>query len=260
MTLPATGTVGATEFWAMSDSLASTCPLVMKIQYGRTAGSAPYLAFTFGATTNGAGTLFGNVTPTYSNPQLSGSSPSGTGSALYECDFSWASGRFAMLLWRDLGGAATIFLGIERSLNSSGSYTGSYVTVLGVGMNNNSNSSGPFQLTVPALGTGGPVAIGIVATGYNTNNCAWATINWYGPTVYAGSAAVSPVFPMIGYFDNPVTVAVTMKASDQAEGANFSATLYGTAHNYLFTKSGNFNYLMPSGANGGVSGMGMRWE
>ncbi len=47
---------------------------------------------------------------------------------------------------------------------------------------------------------------------------------------------MSPAFPNIGKFDNPMTIVGGMGNLDAAEGALITTTLYGTSMTYMYSQ------------------------
>lgn len=110
----AANTAQGYEIWRFSDTLQSTRPIYIKIEYGSSAGSATRgsLWFTTGTITNGAGTITGQGL-TRSQASIS-ADPTGQG-----CRFSGSTNRLVMSLYHGL--AANLVFGIERTHDADGS-------------------------------------------------------------------------------------------------------------------------------------------
>lgn len=241
----ATGLTPFYEIWEFADSFASTSPVFIKLQYG-TAVSAGLPGFTIsvGTSTNGAGLLGGNLFGPYS--VFPSGSP--TGASIWECDFSGAPGRFGMMLWRNCSTAvAPIFFAVERSVNSTGSYTGAYTTILFANGSNQGNG-GAYQASLLAPGTGSI---------FLQSQTSWVTPAVSSSTTgFGSSSAFLPVFPLVGKLDNPVTVAGVVKSGDQGEAGAFTVSLYGNSRTYLYSKATAFDSV-GLGTNNGIA---MRWD
>src|ERR1700688_3030553 len=126
------------EIWKPGDALTT---FYLKVEYGTGASSSnPRLRVSIGSGSNGSGTLTGFVLATQLNPN-SDVAPSST-STQYQCYFSGDSGRMAVLMWRDDSTATgPIFFAVQRSLNSSGTPTSSYVTLLSCSNSGNCQSA-----------------------------------------------------------------------------------------------------------------------
>lgn len=270
------------EVWKFNDSLASTCPIFLKIWYGTTSvQSTPIYAYALqlqvGTGSNGTGTLTGNTfqvqTIWYNGSNFSTGNNWGstnTGTTPWECNFSYDSGRIAMMLWRNCStpAIAPCLFAIERSRDQYGNYTASYFTVVSTGTFVNSFSSTAAYTTSGQASIFAPNTGGIYSNtwGYPGNNPfatgMLSTVNVQIATLYGGTFAVLPIFPMVGKADNPLTSVVVVKAGDQSEGGVFTASMYGTQHTFLFSKAFSFQLtnqghttVIPNG-----NGMAIRWD
>lgn len=229
------------EIYVVNDSLASTFKIYMKVEYGSSnnATKGGLVRISFGTSTNGAGTLSGNVSSTYAF----GGSAAGQGATLYPFYASGGTGRFAIFLWNAASGAQSGVLTIERSLDSSGSYTTSYFT---------------WFLNNPLVGVSQRSMLNPSSGAFATEVTSNAFTLYYGPTTAAMGTFASPfpVFPFLGFPDNPMTVVCGMKSGDITEGANFNVTFYGTSHNYLWSNRSG----LAMGASLASLGTGIRYE
>jgi|SRR5579862_3083457 len=233
------------EIWTPGDGLTA---FYLKVEYGTGSASsntAPAIRLSIGTSTNGAGTLTGFVTSTVVVPPTSQTVTSTV--TQWQCYFSGDTGRIGVMMWRDDN---PIFFGVQRSLNSSGTTTSSYVTLLANGVNGTSSSSfqqsvvfgvGVSTLITPAANDGGMIAL---FPHGNSNTSASALFN--------GNAAISPVFPLVGYYDNPMDIAAVGCYNDFTEGSTYviaSANMpYGVSHTYLCGKKGAFPTIATNGA------------
>jgi hypothetical protein len=231
------------EIWGMGDALQATSPFYLKLECG-TGGAANYpnIYFTIGTGVNGAGSLSGN---TGTRTTLKGSTSTGGGATLYECNFCGSSDYFGMMLWRLAGTAHVSVLCMERSKDSFGANTGDYLTINSASYNANT------QQTVFKVGLGTNTTLETGTTGR------WATILPITSTTGSqnNKTHVSPVYPLVGQVTYPSIMAMVVLSADLVEGSVFTVQIYGTNHNYLFTKS---NYCAVG--NQSVGWPAIRWE
>lgn len=251
------------EIWEPNDGLTN---FFVKMEYGNSTGStnSPCIRVTISTTTNGAGTPSGLVLGGRMCAPSSFGAPSAT--SQYECDFSGAAGRIGAMMWRNGGNNCQQLFAIERSLNSSGAYTGSYVTLWTVGNNNNNTPSGNQQSLVFGVGAGpamlsagfspgGQTTYGICSSrlGASTFNNNSATFN--------GSIPFDTCAPSVGFFDYPSTMVGIGLTGDFPEGVTFTITLYGATRTYMVSKSGPFTWANTAGGfNGSNCVVGMRYD
>lgn len=241
-----TSTNSVYEIWTPGDGLTT---FNMRLDMGLNSTS-PWFKIQIGTTTNGAGTLTGTTTTLFYGSQ----SPN-SGATLYNCLFSGGTGWFACMMWRDLGGNVSIGWAIERSKDASGNDTSTYITKYLMHFNNvTGGGQGYMQQSI---------VFGVGATTFLNNGTtrSWtaflsASVTNGGSAIsqtFNGNTAISPLFPMVGYFDNPSLGIAVAAAADFSELATLTATMYGSTHTWLFSKTGAF-----AGASG--TGMAIRWE
>ena len=228
VTLPAAGAIGGFEVYRPNDALT---PIYLRIDYGRaTSSSAAWFEVTIGTGTNGAGTLTGNVSSIHLGGQNNSNNASGGTSATWECDFSGSGSRLGLLLGRTAGSQVAQGFFVERSLDNTGAYTSTYMTLVTVG--NFSGTNCTYQSTVLLSGTpvnanGGaltnPVVIADISTSCSAN----------------GGISISPVFPSFGNFGNPMTCVASARGADIVDGTTFTSVLYGSTFTYMGTKGTN---------------------
>lgn len=226
------------EVWKPGDALAV---FYLKVEYGNTSGTnAPNVRISLGTTTNGSGTLTGFLSDVISVNPSAITPPSTT--TQYECNFSGDTSRMCVMLWRNApAGQGQSLFAVERSLNSSGSYTGSYVTLFAVGKQSGNVVAGYQQSISLTLGAAP------ASPNQTTNGNAFGLVArlYYpivaGSSAFAGSIPFDTCSPVIGYFDYPCTVLGMTLGVDVAEAVTFTAAVYGTAHTYLPSKVGAFS-------------------
>lgn len=246
------------DVWTSNDALSSTNKLYVKFQYGANTGSIiPTMYISVGTATDGSTNIsqsygWGTVTPTNS---ISTSAPSITGAAVWESEFSGASGRFAMLLWRGINVQASsscVVMNIERSKDSNGNDTDAYWTIVWAG-----SSISNYQQCIFKPGTGGAGVLELNLLQVIK------TLPFSNPQSFNNSICVAPVFPIPGFVANPMLGVIAMKGGDANEGGLINVTLYVTSHPYFMSKVGNSQAGGPGSFGPSVAGScacGIRWE
>jgi len=199
----------------------------VKIYVGLTATSQPQIIFAFGTGTDGSGNLTGVTSGNVAFHATS--NPGNLGTVGWECNFSGDTGRLGMMLFRNASGAfACCTLTVERTLASDGTPTSDGVTVVangGFGTGNNDN----YQRTL-VFGQ----SMGVLRSGAGVI----AAIQVLSPNQFNNKFPVSPVFPDMGQFGNPMTVIASCSGSDIGEGVIFQTQLYGATRTYVVTGAG----------------------
>ena len=239
-TVPGSGAL-VYEVWQPNDGLTT---FKLKMEYGNFTSQTnfPDIRISLSNSSDGAGNLNGFIIGPFRLGCVTGLSSLGAVNT-YECDFSGAAGRFCCLMWRN--GGMPILFAIERSVNSSGGYTGSYVTLYSAGgnMQFSGRTSARQQSLVFGVGCA-QASISYVENSGTNAGSGWitrafqpATAGAYGtnPQTYsfAGGIGVDFATPFVGYFDFPCTVIGVGEANDLAEGVTFTTTVYGTSHTYM---------------------------
>ena len=233
------------EVWKCGDSLATTFPYWMKVEYGTAASnSCPTLRVSFGTGSGGtgstSGTLLGNVIGPYY--MQSGYTTAESAGATFECDLaSDGGGRLGILMWRTSANAnRPCYFAVERSLDTSGAYTGFYITLNIAGY-----SSGVVvnQITLYNPSNSGSL--------YTTASTIWATIQTSLTTLLSNlgtgnTTPLLPIYPMVGLVDNPLTQTAVGITGDNTEGSSSSGTIYSNTYNYLYSTKTNFVSVGPS--------------
>lgn len=228
------------EIWKPGDALTT---FYLKIEYGTGTSSSntnPRIRVSIGTTTNGAGTLTGFVTTLQLNPQTDVTVSSTV--TTFNCYFSGDTSRIGVLMWRDdAANAGPVFFGVQRSLNSSGAATSSYVTLLSLG---HGASGAAWQQTVV-------FGVGIANLLCNPGTSGTGGFNVLKSAIlssdnFNGNLSISPAFPDVGYFDNPMDIIAVGCLNDFTEGSSYTIAAgnmpYGVSHIYLAGK-GNPLYL-----------------
>lgn len=232
------------EIWQPGDGKTA---FFVRIDYGNNGGTNPSIKIQAGTTTNGSGTLTG-----FTTTQCTLSTSSNSGATLYNCLFCGDSGSFAVMLWRDLPNAGNFFFSVDRSRDSSGATTAAYCTLFAA--KSSAHNNGYFQQSIVfGVGAAPLCAPGSGAVCFNSIQPGSYVTFSQNASTFNGNTALSPVFPVIGYFDNPTLTVVHASQSDFSELAVLTTTLLGAAHSFLFSKNQN----MTTGTGMAIA---MRWE
>jgi hypothetical protein len=235
------------EVWQPNDGLAN---FFLKVEYGNFSGATncPSLRITVGTSTNGAGTINSGIIMGPFTTVNQAFTPSST-TTQYECDFSGAPGRFGVMLWRTGINWSPQFFAIERSVNSSGAYTSSYVTVYIVGYNA-SNILCFHRSLVFGVGVA-PPSSAVYPTGGNSGQGGWnvrVSIPGTGTSTNAfqNSIPFDTCAPNVGYLDFPGTIAGSAYGPDIVDGVTFQVTLYGSTRTYMPGKQWTYGFAGPA--------------
>lgn len=255
-TVPAANTA-VYEIWEPNDGLTN---FYLKIWYGSAVGNAPSLRMAIGTVTDGAGNFVGN-TVGEGTPNPSFGSGSGVnsvwdiaeafgqpqGSTQFECRFSGEPGRISFLLWRTNAVGTTCAFAVERSLNASGAYTGTHVTIYATVGGGNSGSGGHNQQTLH-FAVGPAPAVSLYWGG---NSAGGLPIRVFFPNsnynaAFNGAIPFDTCAPFVGFFDLPGTVIGGASPANMTEGQVFTVNMYGSPRTYVATFGYSIQYSGPS--------------
>lgn len=231
------------EVWQPTDGLTS---FYLKIETGNVSGTnCPTVRLTIGTATNSAGTLTGLVMGPLATNSVSYTVPSST--ATYPCYFSGSTGRFSMMMWRAASASCPQLIAVERSVNASGVYTGSHVTIMTAGYPYNGNYS-PYGQQSLVFGVGVAPAQSIVGGGVGYGGMAVKCFNpgTANSASFNGALPFDTTSPMIGYYDYPLTSIGTVPTAMVTEGQIFSTTLYGSTRTYICSVTGPLGGCVPN--------------
>lgn len=229
------------EIYKNTDALSN---FYFKIEYGTGTGSTntnPRIRLSIGTTTNGAGTLGGFI---LGPVLLQASDPAVPSTSLgYDCVWSAAPGRLAMLMWRDSNPA--VWFGIERSTDTSGNYTGTFVTLFTISNTAAGNNGGYGGQQTLVFGQGATYINGTFSnTTPSSNSYFWNILGGnngsissaYNSMLFDGSVAMSPLFHMAGYFQ-PARIGMIGGLVDFNEGCTYVIAAgnmpYGVSKTYV---------------------------
>jgi hypothetical protein len=232
------------EIWQPGDGKTT---FFVRIDYGNNGGTTPAIKIQAGTTTNGAGTLTG-----FTTTQCSLTTSGNSGTTPYNCLFCGDSGSFSVMLWRDVTSSGNAFFGVDRSRDASGATTAAYFTLFAA--KSSAHNNGYLQQSIVfGVGAAPLTAPGSGAVCFNSIQPGSYVTFSQNASVFNGNIALSPVFPMIGYFDNPTLTVVHVSQSDFSELAVLTTTMLGASHSFLFSKNQNFT-------TGTGMAIAMRWE
>lgn len=220
------------DIWKMGDTLQSSAPVYMKVQYGmmwNSANKGPAILVSIGTGSNGSGTLLNSYGPRTSFATYMSST--WEGSTAYDCLLSGATNRFTMLMWRD--GAWPFFFSVERIKDTDGSDTASGAVLTWVFSWYSASSSavavfkGIDQMSAIGAHLTDATCIPVLACSATT-------------TLANTGIAVFPLFPPFGGIRTPLMNVMSGKSGDYAELDQFSYNLYtSVAVNYIVSKLTN---------------------
>jgi hypothetical protein len=202
------------EIWRMNDTLQSTKPVFIKIEYGSgPAAATPAYWLTIGIGSDGAGTITGILFARTQVPAVSNNT-----SATNKCFGSASTNRVTIAMFLDTGNMP-FWLAIERT-KTPGTTTGEdngtgVLLAFGVSTGSHKSQVLPFGATAPTAEDG-------IQCILSRNN----------PTTYTGDQGIGLMIPMLGVAIQPgMNVCITMTA-DFAAFAQPAFTLYGASHTY----------------------------
>jgi hypothetical protein len=243
-TVPTTGNYKY-EIWTPNDGLTA---FYAKVEYGMQGTNAPAVRLSLSTTTDGAGTCTGYVAGPYITCKDGFTVPST--STQYNCNFSGAAGRFGAMLWTNAPTSGNPqcppqFFAIERSVDNTGAYTNSYVTMWTHGYCN--SGSGSYQMSGQrsvVFGVGaGPDLPPAVAAGRG----GWVMLcyNTGGSQSFNGYLPFATCQPVIPYPDYPCTMVGVGSYTDYVDGLTFQVTLYGSTRTYIAGKNPPLDRISP---------------
>jgi hypothetical protein len=231
----------------------------MKIFYGNSpynpSANSPTISILISEGMNGAGGATGNSTGQIYTHYGSYAPPGATNT--YECNMSGDSGRLSFLLWRNAPGDAPAVFAIQRSLNASGSPTGTYVTLWTCGVNDSNGRPQGYQGSL-YFGVGVAATFGSYQTA-GANSTGWPTLNQANTSSVAtmsfnGSIPVWFLQPCVGIWDYLCTVIGVGFWNDLVEGVPFTTTnQYGQTKTYIPTRVGRIPYASQAACQSGWS-------
>jgi hypothetical protein len=202
------------EIWKMNDTLQSTKPVFLKIEYGSgAAANTPGIWMTIGTGSDGSGSITGTL---FARTQIAAAS--NNTSTQNKCFGSAATNRVNFAMFLDVN-TLPIWFALERT-KTEGTTTGADSgdgLILAFGGSTASHKSQvlPFGATAPTAEDG-------IQCILSRNN----------PTAYTGDQGIGLMIPILGVAKQPgYNVAVTM-GNDFAAFAQPTFSLYGANHTW----------------------------
>lgn len=256
-TVPTTNTY-LYEIWVPNDSLTS---FYLKVEYGNFSSgtNAPTIAATIGGTTNGAGTLVGLTTGRFVGAVSANAGSSST--VPVECRFSGGASYFGAMLWRGINNGQLLY--VERSVNSSGAYTNSNVTLVVIGAAGTTQACSASQQTYTLQGLGPAPAVCLSSNTNNTNylGLSLRSSNPRTSLVFNNSVPFDTLAPVIGYYDYPLYGIGSTNYLNVTEGQILVTSVYGVNHTYICTQAYPFSYaIVGAGSSAAGQALAMRYE
>jgi hypothetical protein len=228
VTSPAAGsTFQGYAVYRMNDSLQSTCPVYMRIDFG-SASTAAHVSWKVQVTiggTNGAGTLTGNVSTAQT---YAATTAAGTNDTMRT---SGSSSRFS-LTW---GGTTDTYgaFGVERDQSTAGADTD-----LGVNFLSTQSRTAPrSQFLETAGGTGAVESFWYCLLSAQTSQSG------------GGNVGVAPIRCQLGPFRNPMKIFALAAAGDFVNGTTNPVVIYGVTRTYVMVKNGTTAISWQGGVN-----------
>jgi hypothetical protein len=216
----------------------------VKLEWGGSTTN-PIFRISIGTGTNGSGTLTGFVTTA---TQLL--SATNGGSTTFECNYSGDDNRVSIMMNRVPSNAnQAMFFAIERTLDTAGDPTNVGVSMFLAG-----------DLLGNPSGWQGSIIFGVGVGPTAGSGKAWTFLNMYDKNTWTfnNQIPISPVFPNLGYFGNPQTVAAVCASVDIVTGGIFDTTLYGNTVTYM--RGGGTPSFDRVGVTAGVNVLCMRYD
>lgn len=206
-------TIMGYEIRAFSDALQASNPVVVKIEYGSGSSNASNVAInvTVGRASDGAGTLVGEISSTFAIKCAN------TSTTAYDCYVSGASDRIGFAMFSNATYLLSLY--IERTKSSAGANTVAGVNIVGTVASSN------YQQYFAKKGLGNPFTIATPGI------CCLAPYS--GTAVNGSDIGLFPIFPLLGYADNPDLGACVYFTADIAAATSVALTILGASHTYI---------------------------
>jgi hypothetical protein len=214
-----TNTYQGYEIRQFTDGIQATNPILVKIEYGSSGAGAGYpcLRITVAHTSDGAGTLTGDVSAIFYCAAGSGNTTA------YQSFISSDGGRLNLGLWITLTGYQCIFW-IERFKDSDGTPNADGVNICSMNHTNSRTSLQSYAQTLPASGAAFP------ATPTRWGCAIPATT----PTTYNENLGLFPIYPHQGYAGNPDLGGLVFNSGELSTAGSFmTVNIYGANHVYV---------------------------
>jgi hypothetical protein len=225
--LPTTTSNTVFEIWKMNDTLQATMPIIVRLDYGVTANSGPWIRATTTTSTDGAGNA-GSVTTGIQDVSNNGSANQST--TAFPSYMSGSINRINGAFWEPANTSGKgAFFNIERSHDTTGNDTTEYATMITVAGGQN---------VAPSI-----TQISINSTNATTTETKLAVFSTHSTTTgdFGPSTLLCPAFPVVGKIGNPIIGVLVGKASDWFDQTQIAFTLYNVTHTYQIVNSAGVN-------------------
>ncbi len=231
----AASTYSGYEIRAFSDAEQSNNPIVVKIEYGAGVSAAANVGIrvTVGRASDGAGNLTGEISAAFVIRNGSANT------TVRNCYVSGASDRISFAMFCNT--TYLIVYYIERTKTSAGANNANGVNLVGA------YTSVVLQQYFPASGLGYPL------TPMASLCC---TVPFAGAGSYGGNIGLFPIFPYIGYPDNPDLGGCIYFTGDIAADTSVTLSILGANHVYI-TVAGAIGTI---NANATAKSIALRYE
>lgn len=207
------------RIYTMSDSLQSTAPVFMKVEYGQSpfAGSIPGTWITIGTGSNGSGTITGvMMARTLVGPVTNFSDPA----FITNSYGSAASNRAGWGLFIQTSQSCVMCFSIERSKNALGADTGDGLLLLYTGA------------VRPALETSRYLSYQIAVQPAIEQGLSYILTSSNPTQTLGGDIGLGVISHFRGIAQQPGTNMVIVNSGDVGGQGSFTATIYGLARTY----------------------------
>jgi hypothetical protein len=228
------------EIWQPNDSLTN---FFLKMEYGNAgAANAPVICATLSTATSGTGTPTGFVTSRFVAAVNNPTAASAT--VPWECRFSGGTSYFGALMWRGVSTGQLVY--VERSVNASGVYTNTHVTLVVIGNNIGGSSTITVANQQSLYLQSGLGACPVVTTANNGNAFGGLSIVVPNPSArsnlsFNGTVPVDFLSPVVGLLDYPLLGLAGVSYASVAEGQTLTVSVYGSNHTYFGTQVAPFS-------------------
>ncbi len=240
--------------FSSDDSLSSTCPITMKLEFFvNSTNFSPMCRVSIGTQgSSGYGTL--NATATTATVLGSDTSAASDTANLKPCYLSGDAGTFRMSLFQAMGvgtgdGERAMTLVVARSRDNLGNQTSNYVMLWAWS-----------YLVGAAAGTFQTVFSGGTVNAEDTSAVFIAPIGKQSSGAYAGVSYVAPVFQNVGGLSNPTPDLLAAFLGDFPTNVFAQITVYGVNHTYISVNNNNSTGVAVGSATVGNSQLLMRFE
>lgn len=231
VTRAANNTAAGYEIWRLNDSLQSTAPIYLKVEYGTAAGATlPGMWTTAGTGSDGAGALTSvagsGTSVTTRQPVHVANSIDTWPNSLQALEVNGDGSSLVLAFWPNTGGLGGMFFALERFRNWDGTTNGDgFVVMYGASGTNGiiqKTQSVYFTTTITQPGQLSTTPAPSMGLGGTFSSCV------VGNTLYP-----LPILPGWGFkAQAPLAMLMLVARTDLTAGNSFTITHYGVAHTF----------------------------